>query len=382
MLRAAPGLRFGSFDPISGRPFEPPRGMFTDYDYRADAYWGMIAAVRCRSIRVCGLELDGNQDALTLGGHWGDAGFQCAASGLYLYQNEHVEVDDVWTHHHGLDGVIIGHPGLTEDAPLRPHTLSRVRSEYNARQGLSWVGGIGLTATESVFSHTGKGRFASPPMAGVDVEAEDSVCRDGRFVRCIMENNGNQAVIADTGDSADVEFEGCRFWGTTGHALWVRKPRFRFRDCDVYGTTVNLYGHDDPDLATAFYDCRFEDRPYTSGQVHRGAAVIEIDAHNATFERCSVTGRGTRALWLDGEATTEILRDCVITHAFEGLPAGDFQSLIRGARLENVRFREELPAPSGRQWFIATGSLAVENVHVQGPRVRWGGPAGAVGRVP
>ncbi|MEZ6010094.1 MAG: glycosyl hydrolase family 28-related protein, partial [Planctomycetota bacterium] len=40
-LRAAPGLRLGSFDPSTGQPISTSPG-FTDANYRADATWGLI----------------------------------------------------------------------------------------------------------------------------------------------------------------------------------------------------------------------------------------------------------------------------------------------------------------------------------------------------
>jgi hypothetical protein len=77
--------------------------------------------------------------------------------------------------------LICAYPLMKATEAPAPHVLINITSEYNARQGLSWVGGKGLTVTNSKFNHTGRATFMSAPGAGVDIEAEESVCRDGMF---------------------------------------------------------------------------------------------------------------------------------------------------------------------------------------------------------
>lgn len=257
VLRVTPGLRYGAFDPATGLS-ESHDMPFVNRDYVA-SLGSMISVQRCADVQISGLELDGNVEALRIGGEWGDTGRQIPAIGIFASGNEHLGITDVFTHHHALDGIQIGYPGLRDGAPPKPHELSRVRSENNGRQGLSWVGGNSLVVTNSSFSHTGKGRIATSPGAGVDIEPEGSICRNGLFVETIMLNNAGSGVVADSGDSADLTFVRCTFWGTTNWSAWLRKPHILLAGCEVYGDYPEPFvspEHLESDVT--FIDCKVE----------------------------------------------------------------------------------------------------------------------------
>ena len=97
-------------------------------------------------------------------------------------------------------------------SPRTTATLIRVRSEYNGRRGLSWTGGNGLTAIDRQFNHTGRGALSSSPAAGIDIEAEDGVVRNGLFINCEVINNVGPG-MGRIGDSADITFQRCTFIG-------------------------------------------------------------------------------------------------------------------------------------------------------------------------
>lgn len=258
VLRAADGLRYGSFHPRTGRRHDPARLPFTDFAYRVDAY-RMILVRNCRgSVAIEGFELDGNLDKYELGGQWDNLGRQIYALGIMLESNTGgVTVSKVNSHHHGLDGIMISHAGLTPSSPRYPVTLTDVICDSNARQGLSWVGGTQLTATRCRFSRTGRSRFASAPSAGVDVEAESSVCRNGRFVDCRFVDNAGVGFVAESGDAANMRLERCTFIGTTSWAAWPRKPGIVFQGCTFVGGVINAFADVDPRHATQFVSCTF-----------------------------------------------------------------------------------------------------------------------------
>ena len=86
MLRCAPGLRYGRFDPQSGKPL--PDGQKINLTNRAIPYWSMIQITRCSgSIDISNIELDGNLQRLVVGGRYGRGGWQAGGSGLSLAQN-------------------------------------------------------------------------------------------------------------------------------------------------------------------------------------------------------------------------------------------------------------------------------------------------------
>jgi len=392
VIRLAGGLHYGSFDRDTGEPYDPKAantykdGLFVDARYAA--YPGNLIEVRgSTNVVIRDLELDGSSGRLVLGGLYGDTGRQLPASGLSLYNNARVLVERVHTHDHGLDGIIIGCGGLkAADAPT-PHVLVGVVSEYNARQGLSWVGGKGLTAVGCRFNHTGKRAFQSAPGAGVDIEAEDSVCRDGVFRQCEFVNNAGCGVVADSGDGGYTRFENCTFWGTTGWALWNHKPGMVFEACRFYGSIVHAYGSTNaPALATRYTRCRFEDKPHPEFGVARFGLLVAHDgnADGVRFEQCEFVAHEVKSVWLAGSA---LLDGCSLTHANAQVANGDFQALFRGCELRNCRLSEAFPGGCTNRYYVLAQNVRVGvNVTVQGPLVRWenwsSGPTGLLSRVP
>jgi len=384
VVRLAAGLRYGSFDKDTGKAYHPSMP-FTDSRYRAEA-GKIFHFANSRNIIVRGLEIDGNNKKLIPGGEWGDTGRQLSNIGLFFMRCSNVLVEDVYTHHHGLDGIEIGYWGLTENDPPTPFELRRVVSEYNGRQGLSWVGGRGLVAIDCKFNHTGRAALLSAPGAGVDIEAEDSICRGGFFYNCQFVNNRGCGVVADSGDGGYSYFENCMFWGTSSWALWVTKPGMYFKNCSFHGSIVHAYGSTDPELATRFEGCRFEDKEYYRYGVCRRGFLVEYDSigDNVLFENCKFVANRSKSLWITSNAAHKpMLRNCCIIHRYAELDDGDWQALISGCRLEGVRFMEEFPEGFSRKYYINVGKVKVgQNVVVDGPVVKWKSTAGLAGTIP
>ena len=346
-LKCAPGLRYGQFDPLTGRATEHA---LTDPDFRALPYSYMIDVRNCSGpILIEGFELDGSLEAHVLGGPWGDRGRQIQATGLYSYRNRGgVEIIDVWTHHHALDGVTVEDGALTEDSPAYPINLTNVRSEYNGRQGLSWVGGTQLTAVGCRFNHTGRAGFSTSPAAGVDMEAERSVCRNGRFVDCQFINNTGAGFLGESGDGADAQFERCTFVGTTYYALWPKLPGLKFRDCVIAGTLVNAYPSKDARRATQFYGCRFTTDTSLSptGKLYNGTLVD-----------------------IGGGSTNVLFDDCMFDAS---LPNATLPWSLSDTRYNNCTFSQAGPRPSyTRGVFMGTNRItSAGQVHMEGSTFR------------
>ena len=378
-IRMASGLRFGSFDKLTGEPIQPKPGGFTDRAY-AVSVGSMFVINDSRNIQIRNLELDGNSSTFVLGGYWGDVGWQLGACGIRMYQNINVVVENVHTHHHGLDGILLGWTGLKEtDAPT-PHTLINVVSEYNARQGLSWVGGRGLRVYRSKFNHTARGAFGSAPRAGLDIEAEDSICRDGYFEDCEFINNVGPAMVADSGDGGYTRFVRCVFWGVSNWSTWSRKPGLVYEDCKIYGTAVHGYGSTNALLATRYVRCHFEDKDYGTNGVYRVNSVIEcaLSGNNITYEDCTIIANKTRSIWFDNGTEQKFVRGCTFIHRHQRAD-NDFVALFRGAHIENTRFEEDYPIGTTNRFRIETQKVIVgTNVVVTGPCVRWNGRTGLI----
>jgi hypothetical protein len=332
VLRCAPGLRYGTFDPATGQPSRHP-APFLNPAERASPYEYMIFVENCGgSVTISDIELDGNLKRHVMGGPYGDTGIQIAATGLFLRNNRGSEtLRNIYSHHHPQDGVIID--GL-EDAALAARVVRRaegLRCEYNGRQGCSLVGGRGWTFTGSKFNHTGKAGIGSSPAAGFDIEAEGGkTIRNVAFEDCEFVDNVGCGLVADSGDSQGATFTRCRFVGTTMWSVWPNKPSFRFRASTFVGCIVRCYGDADPKKAAQFYDCTFTDDPKQSptGQVYRegrpdGSIADLAETPNVLFDHCRFLAVGGAVLpW----STAVIYSNCTMrqTSKSAGYPRGTY----------------------------------------------------------
>lgn len=290
-LRFTPGLHYGAFDPKTGQTYDK----MPDYDPQYAVGIGVMFDIsHSHHVTVRHLDLDGNSSTYTLGGGWGDTGRQLPAEGLLFYGDTDVQVSRVHSHHQGLDGIMIGWTGLKESDAPTPHTLTDCTFDYNGRQGLSWVGGRGLTAIRCQFNHTGRVKvgetvLSSAPGAGVDIEAEDSVCRDGDFEDCEFVDNAGCGLVSGSGNGGYSRFLRCTFWGTTNWSVWSDRPGLKYQGCKFYGCAVHMFGSPDPNLATSFSLCRFEDKPWINGKVF-GRFLLDSDlssSDNVHIDNCS-----------------------------------------------------------------------------------------------
>jgi hypothetical protein len=388
ILRTAPGLHFGSFDKDTGAIFNP-KMPFMDRAYRVDI-GRMIDVTKSRNIVIRNLQLDGNVSNLIIGGTWGDLGRQVEAYGISVYNDSNVHLDHIYSHHHALDGAIIGWSGLKETDPPTPYTLTDCAFEYNARQALSWVGGRGITARRCKFNHTQRGLnngipLASVPGCGLDIEAEDSVCRDGHFEDCQFLDNGGPGIAADQGDGGYTRFAHCAFWGTTSWSVWSNRPALAYEDCTFYGSAVHAVGSANPALATTWTRCTFEDKRTNGDGKAYGKFLLELngDLPNVRLDACVFTANTRKSIWCAGNGVT--FTDCTITHRWPAPPPGDFQCLIRGGTLSGCHFMESFPPETSTSWCIITDGTHIAPAKptlVDGPHIHWGSPTGPVGQIP
>jgi hypothetical protein len=316
-LRAAGGLRFGTFDPQTGHPFEHPMP-FKKREFVASPYSGMIVAERCHDlVEISDIELDGNLQGLEIGGKFGNKGWQIPATGIRLMDNAGPErLSAIYSHHHALDGLTLYSPPDRTSST----SVSNVRSEYNARQGCSLTGGRNYVFQNCRFLHTGKSVIHSGPGAGFDIEAQGRAIREVHFVDCEFADNRGVGLVADSGDSADISFTRCKFVGTSNWSAWPKKPGMRFDACTVVGTLVHPYGDPDSARAAQFVNCDFLDDPALSptGEIYIGAgarhAIVNApDAMNVLFQNCRFRMTGEGAL----PFTTDVsYSDCDMSQSY------------------------------------------------------------------
>lgn len=299
VLRCAPGLRFGAFDPASGAAVAP-KLPFYDTSYIATPFQAAILLEdNSGGVEIRDIEIDGAITKARIGGKWGDTGWQVPHHGISLHGNSGPHrITNVFAHHLGADGLILLSVIRDERSPAVPTTFEDCRFEHNGRQGVSVIGGRGITFRRCNFMHTGRnGVIDSNPHSGCDLEAEIGIIRDVTFEDCLFDNNNGAGLLADSGDTARVTCLRCRFIGSANYALWPNKPDMVFRDCTIVGAATGFYSDPTGGRAPKFYGCRFSDDPRLSvaGTVYGDR--IDLGASKGTlFDDCDFVYRGRLSL--------------------------------------------------------------------------------------
>lgn len=411
IVKTAPGLRFGAFDPDDG---EPLPGQTSGGNTDAAAHVGRtFELIRCADVRIEGVEIDGSNESLILGGGWGDRERQTYATGIWMDKCLRGTIVDVHSHHHGLDGIAILHL-FERPAGPKPHRLERVVSEYNGRQGVSWIGGWGLECVDCQFNHTGRAvnrvgatdePVYSAPGAGVDIEpnpGRPEMSRDGVFTRCELIDNAGPGLHADVGDGGYSTFTDCVFWGTTYYSVWAERPGLRFSRCTMHGTVIHAHdgrptedGAPDPSLATLYEECTFEDLEWTDGRVFRRPTLQYLydaggGATGATWRDCTFRTHRGRAVYAGGAGTREIFERCEFVFGDTMLGSGATVANFGGSRVTSCLFRGTPELNAGtRNYVIGLDDMVVgtpaagdDPTHVEAPRLRWGSASGRNGDIP
>ena len=348
-IRYAAGLRYGSFDPAAGRPFEAPTAYFTAAAYGVGLGTCLVLQ-DCDNVEVIGISFDGDSPRLTVGGHWGDTGIQLPADGIFVGNSRRVRLRGLAVHHFGRDGIQVLNrlANSLVDNNLEEILLENSTFDYNGRQGLSLTGVNGLRAVNCSFSHTGrvvipalgKALFSNPG-AGVDVEPEGGFASRVRLESCRLVDNAGQGLVADRyGDgpptTQDIVLSNCLLWGTTNWSAWVRQTDFCFENCRLYGaftTGCALAAH-----ATRFVGCTFEDRPYR-GQPAYGLFLVHSDqeARGLSFTNCRFVAHRAYLLYAvpaaPDSASAFRVRGCTFVLDYAAGPPLGAASVLAGAVL-------------------------------------------------
>ncbi len=368
VLKYADGLRYGTFDPVTGKVFEHGNKAFTKREYQANLSY-CILIEGSNDVSVTGLTLNGNSDKLVLGGSYGDVGRQIEHYGIYIRNSLNIVIDKMNVHHFALDGICVDN-----DAKVPKNNIRILNSvfEYNARQGLSWIGGNGLFVKNCKFNHMGRGKFVSSPGAGLDIEAENGPVRNGVFENCEFVDNAGAGVVADSGDGGYCTFTACTFWGTTYWSVWITKPGFTFTRCNFYGSFVHGYDAPDEESATKFYSCNFEDKPYNGKQPY-GTFLIETNGkRRVSFSDCNFIANKKKLCWV--QATSDKpeekyqFRDCRFIVKNADYQSGDFVGVLRGMAMKNCTFEFKNKEAKNKRYLLADYDQPV-NINLGGNKI-------------
>ncbi|TGE22109.1 T9SS type A sorting domain-containing protein [Hymenobacter aquaticus] len=264
IVQWAGGLDYGSFGPDAHST-----------DIRTIASGGKFMLLKnATQVTFRNVELNGNIKQFNAGGTWGDVGRQIEHDGILVWDSDAVTLTNISAHHFGHDGILINN--ATPNGLFSPHrsiALQNCHFDTNGRNGLSWVSGIGLTATNCTFNHNGDASqlenhqgvyMVSMPIAGCDIEPETGVTAQGAFNHCQFHENGGPGLVSDGEGrpyrASYIHFEFCSFLGTTGAPIFVEQPRFSYTNCQFYGTITSGYRADTRAEGTNYVNCLFSDK--------------------------------------------------------------------------------------------------------------------------
>ncbi|QKG51268.1 right-handed parallel beta-helix repeat-containing protein [Hymenobacter sp. BRD67] len=358
-IRYANGLRYGSFDPITKKPYEAPAAFFTDAKYAA-GLGTAITLQNCENILVAGLAINGSSAKLVVGGHWGDTGIQLGADAIFISDSRHITLRLLALHHLGRDGIqVLNHLAKSVDDPHQEAILlENTTCNYNGRQGLSLTGVNGFRAINCSFSHTGRVMVAatgkplfSSPGAGVDIEPQDGFVANVSLENCRFVDNAGQGLVSDRpsvnqpNSTRNVTIAESLLWGTTNWSAWVTQTGFLFKNCRIYGAFVHGCQAATAADATRFIGCTFEDRPY-HGQQAYGPFTLHSDtyARRMSFTNCRFVGTHNYLIHAI-PATTDTaslfhVRNCTFLYDYTQPPQGSYDKLLGSIFSGNTVFKD------------------------------------------
>lgn len=317
-IRCLAGAKYGNFN-VDGTAWD--NGPTYAGDGAASPYIAMLAIRDCTGpIKGIGyLELDGNIKNCTIGGPWAadGSGRQLPMTGLILQGNTgSLDLDPIFSHHHGLDGAIGDGPGLLDTK--EQVTIRGIHCANNGRQGFSLVGGNGWRFVKPKFNQTGKDLGTMPysaPGAGIDFESEG-----GKWVINItmddpetIDNIGVGYIADMAGQTQNIICNGGRLIGTTSWAVWPNRPYMRFNYTLIAGALTLAHPDTDPEKATQFFRCDITDDVTlspTAALYGGGTGYIHFDTgggvQNILFDECTWTKAKSGGDSVNGSFPTSI----------------------------------------------------------------------------
>lgn len=280
-IKLIDGMKYGSFDADGKKPIKSDD--YNWYAHRSEngfeitKYFQNMATIghifkisNCTNISLKDFEINGNSGKCELGGNWSDNGRQIDADGIMILRSGKLSITNININEMGRDGILILDPDTKDTVNLKTRDIvfKNINIKYSGRNGISWCGGNNIEFNDCTVSFTGHGQIKSAPMAGIDIEPEASICKNGRFTNCNFVNNFNMGLASDRGegavkDSYNMLFTGCKFVQSSedGYVTFLRgnANAFVFKECEFYGLSLNAVTAQSDNEATKYQNCKFQD---------------------------------------------------------------------------------------------------------------------------
>ena len=307
-LKLASGMKVGSFDPVTGEPYEQGYMETPLFDYNSNS-GVMIKVRRAPNITIIGGVTDGNLSGAVFGGKFGNTGYQTLCYNAWFNESLGVKVLGHKFINSAVDGVYFQH--VTEFTRLNivKRSLFKDCEILNCgRNCLSLTGGRSVDIDGCNISGSGRlasgiGSNYSGPESCIDIEGESgfpddinvyntSIINAGKhsiytvsipnrvsginFKNCTISSFSREGAIANLGPTKSVSFSKCHITGSIidsgGQML---SDSYSFNDCEMQ----NGYGGINVDS----YLLSFKVRSFTGNRITFG-----IPASNVTTPTISI----------------------------------------------------------------------------------------------
>lgn len=313
-FKFADGLRYGSFDPVTGDPISPT---LPYYNLDSCAHTGyVIYILNCPIVSVEGsLEIDGRDSTRILGGLWGDKDRQIIEYGF------RIESCDIYT----VEGAFYFHNLCLDGMYLANHindnctgTITGVVSLYNGRQGLSVGGGRSITFNSCVFGLTGFGAISSAPAASVDLEPEIYPLRGVVFNSCRLLKSKGASLAADDFNTRGVVFNDCTIENDANVSIYSKVSNIKFNRCTIRGVVQPCHpgtnagqgniGLSNVNAYPEFNDCEFYNLMDDGSHAYNYPRVVNscIAKINNCTMFVNLAGSDNLAVWADGSQVNRL----------------------------------------------------------------------------
>jgi hypothetical protein len=334
-LKLRDGLHYGYFDPNTGSAVANGDGYASNY--QAHVGW-IFSFCNIKKLVISGnVELDGNSSKAIIGGKYSNGGFDTWAYGLWVVRVENIYIDNVDTHDHLTDGILVSgcnydgfYRGVNDPVSdrskvdiLNPNwhgVINHVTSIRNGRQCLSVTGGQNLTFNDCYFDRAGTDDLplASMPKTTLDIETDVCSIRNLTFNKCFF---GDAAYPVACGasvygwDIREVTFNDCKFINNVSYmTVAIGVPEVTFNKCLLVGSLAYCtYYSQVESERTKFIECTISNNPKYTAIPKTYYMYVVNDKFNPIFRKC-VWDVYASAPMISGDKTIEprpLLDDCI-----------------------------------------------------------------------
>jgi hypothetical protein len=248
-------MMYGLFDPVTGeRWIGDSRDGIMGCNYllysKMATPGNFLVLSNCNNVLVKFLEVNGNSDHISYGGHYCD-GIQAPATGIILNSSVNVSIDNVNMHHFGQDGISLSELVLFHERKFVNINISNSKFNWNGRVGFNWNSGRGVNVVSCEFNYNGLGRFGMAAYDGVDFENDGhgGPVELGNFVKCDFLFNyyaGIECNLQQARYVRDMTFTSCNFasgsnYNGSSYAAIPGGKNFDFKLCNFYGALSSAY---------------------------------------------------------------------------------------------------------------------------------------------